>query len=212
MKFLKENSVNLLITLFELVIGILLLINPVGFTTGIIIAAGAVLLVIGIADIVFYWRKPFTEATHQKYLAKGLTLTAAGLFCICFSRWFIETFPLLTFLYGLLLLVFGFYKVQWSVDLLRQKNKRWWMGALSAAASLIFSAVIIANPFASSVAIWYFVAIALIVEAVADLVVVLMIRIFINITFKAVKKEVSKNMEAVDAAPEPSDEAIPPSE
>ena len=48
MKFLKQNSVNLLISLCELIIGILLLIDPTGFSNGIIIAFGAACLAFGI--------------------------------------------------------------------------------------------------------------------------------------------------------------------
>lgn len=132
MKFLKQNSVNLLISLCELIIGILLLIDPTGFSNGIIITFGAACLAFGIVQIVFYWKKPLTEAISRFYLMKGLISVSGGLFCICFSHWFLETFKLLSFLYGILLLISGFYKVQWSVDLLRQKEKRWGLAAISA--------------------------------------------------------------------------------
>ena len=128
MKFLKQNSVNLLISLCELIIGILLLIDPTGFSNGIIIAFGAACLAFGVVQIVFYWKKPLAEAISRFYLMKGLISISVGLFCICFSHWFLETFKLLSFLYGILLLISGFYKVQWSIDLLRQKEKRWWLG------------------------------------------------------------------------------------
>ena len=123
MKFLKQNSVNLLISLCELIIGILLLIDPTGFSNGIIIAFGAACLAFGVVQIVFYWKKPLAEAISRFYLMKGLISISVGLFCICFSHWFLETFKLLSFLYGILLLISGFYKVQWSIDLLRQKRK-----------------------------------------------------------------------------------------
>ena len=76
MKFLKQNSVNLLISLCELIIGILLLIDPTGFSNGIIIAFGAACLAFGVVQIVFYWEKTacrgnlaflFDEGTYKYF-------------------------------------------------------------------------------------------------------------------------------------------------
>ena len=210
MKFLKKNSVNLLISICELVLGILLLINPTGFTTGIIIAFGAACLIFGIIQIVFYWRKPFADAMSHLYLMKGLISSSLGLFCICFSHWFLDTFVLLSFLYGILLLISGFYKVQWSIDLLRQKEKRWWMGAISAVLTIIFSLLIIGNPFSSVNAIWIFSGIALIIESVLDLITLLLIRVFVNAKLpKHTKKETNaeSSSEAAQSSVDNSDDS-----
>lgn len=188
MKFLKQNSVNLLISLCELIIGILLLIDPTGFSNGIIIAFGAACLAFGIVQIVFYWKKPLAEAIPRFYLMKGLISISVGLFCICFSHWFLETFKLLSFLYGILL-ISGFYKVQWSIDLLRQKEKRWWLAAVSAGLSILFSLIIIGNPFSTVTVTWIFSGVVLIAEAIIDIVMLLLIRVFVNAKFPKIKKK-----------------------
>ena len=198
MKFLKENSVNLLLGLCELALGILLLINPTRFTTSIIIAFGAVCLIFGIIQIVFYWRKPFAEAMSRLYLMKGLLIISVGLFCICFSHWFLETFVLLSFLYGILLLASGFYKIQWSIDLLRQKKKRWWMSAISAVLTIVFALLIIGNPFSSVNTTWIFSGIALIVSAVVDIVTLLLIRVFVNAKLPKREKNVNETAELIN--------------
>lgn len=220
MKFFKENSVSLLLCLCELVLGILLLINPTSFTTGIIIAFGAVCLVFGIVQIIFYWKKPFAEATSRLYLMKGLVSVSLGLFCVCFSHWFLETFVLLSFLYGILLLISGFYKVQWSIDLLRQKTKRWGLGAISAATTLVFAILIIGNPFSSVNVTWIFSGIALIAQAVIDLATILLVRVFVNAKFPKRQKKIKEaeppvdttsTQQATDFSQEASTEAQPTS-
>ena len=59
------------------------------------------------------------------------------------SEWFIVTFPVLTILYGITVLVTGFYKVQMTVDTLRMKRVRWGWMAVGAALSLALAAIIL---------------------------------------------------------------------
>lgn len=86
------------------------------------------------------------------------------------SNWFIVTFPLLTVIYGVLTLLGGINKVQWAIDMLRAKQKYWFVAIISAVLTLVFSALILANPFASTAVLWTFIAVTLIVEAVIDIV------------------------------------------
>ena len=86
------------------------------------------------------------------------------------SNWFIVTFPLLTVIYGVLTLLGGINKIQWAIDMLRAKQKYWFVAIISAVLTLVFSALILANPFASTAVLWTFIAVTLIVEAVIDIV------------------------------------------
>ena len=168
-KAMKKNS-NLVMCLAELIIGILLLINPVGFTRGIIIALGIPLALQGIGSIVGYIREKPQTASEGNLLAKGLLLTCSGLFCMFRSSWFITVFPVLTVLYGVMTLVTAFGKLQWTADLLRLKHKYWFFALISAVLSLVLSILILSNPFSSTAALWVFIGISMIVEAVVDVV------------------------------------------
>ena len=103
-------------------------------------------------------------------LAIGLLTIAAGLFCILRTGGFVQTFPVLTILYGLAVLVAGFIKTQTTVDMLRLKRPGWIWMAVSAALSLSLAAVILFNPFDTTVFLWRFTAVVLLAEAVWDLV------------------------------------------
>ena len=152
----------------ELVIGILLLINPVGFTTGIIIVLGLALMVAGLVSVVKYIRADPDTASQEGGLAKGLIFLLFGFFCVFRSDWFILTFPLLTVLYGVMALVCGICKVQWAADMLRAKQKFWYIGAIAAFLTIVFACLILANPFAATATLWRFVGVTMIVEAAAD--------------------------------------------
>ena len=168
MKAIKKHLKGILFCLFELAVGILLLIDPLGFTTGIVIAAGVALLVLALVLIIKYCRTEMKVAAQGQYLLKGLLALAAGAFCTIKPQWFVVTFPAFTVLYGVTVLTAGLVKVQFAVDMLRAKNDRWFFGLIGAVVSVICAVVILNNPFATTAVLWMFTGISLIVEAVVD--------------------------------------------
>ncbi len=174
MKTLKQNGNAIIMCIIEVVVGILLLVNPVGFTTGIIIAAGIALMVDGLLNVIRYFRSSPMEAAAGQLLMRGLIALLAGAFCALNSEWFIITFPMIAILYGVAVLIGGLGKVQITMDMLRAKNSKWWWGAISAAVSIICAFVMINNPFSSTVALWWFTGISLIVEAIFDMITLIM--------------------------------------
>ena len=174
MKNFAVKPGGIIFCLFEIVIGILLLISPVGFTTGIISALGIALMASGVISVVQYIRADAKEAAKGQYLTKGLLLLLSGGFCAFKSHWFIVTFPALSILYGVGVLVTGITKVQLTFDMIRQKNKKWFLGLISAAISIICALIILKSPFASATVLWMFTGISLIVEAVFDMVTLIM--------------------------------------
>lgn len=170
MNSLKGNVNVIMLCLFELIVGTLLLINPVGFTAGIIMVVGIVMILLGLIDVVRYFRTSADEALLEQTLAKGLLSLLAGIFCVWKTEWFIVTFPVLTILYGILILVAGISKIQLTVDMLRMKNKKWFWAAISAVISIACAIAILQSPFASTAVLWMFTGASLIVEGIIDIV------------------------------------------
>lgn len=168
-KVISGNS-NLFMSIVEIVIGILLLINPVGFTSGIIIAFGIAMMLMGLGQIIKYFTTEAEEAAEGGKLSKGILFTVLGGFCAFKSGWFIATFPVITILYGVLILVAGVSKLQKAVDMARVKQNYWFVALIGALLTLVFAILILANPFASTAVLWSFIGITLIVEAVMDVV------------------------------------------
>ncbi len=176
MKALKQNGNAIILCIIEVVVGILLLVDPVRFTAGIIIVAGGALMISGLLNVIRYFTSSPEEAAVGQLLMQGLIALLAGAFCAFNPGWFILTFPVIAILYGVAVLVGGLSKIQITVDMLRAKNSKWWWGAISAVISIVCALVIINNPFSSTVALWWFTGISLIVEAVFDLVTLIMSR------------------------------------
>lgn len=173
-KKIKANAGNILICLLEIVAGVLLLMDPVGFSTGIIIVGGVGLLLFGCTCVIRYFHAEPVVAAQEHTLVQGLLGITSGLFCVLHSDWFIVTIPMLTILYGLAVLITGLCKIQMTADMLRLKKPHWGWMAVSAILSLALSVIILWNPFTSSVILWEFAAISLIVEAVFDIVTIIM--------------------------------------
>lgn len=169
----KILSGKILLCACEILVGILLLIDPEAFTASIITGLGLILFALGTISVFGYFRTPPEEAQMGQGLVKGLCAILGGMFCIFRSGWFIAAFPLLTIIYGVSILLVGLVRVQWAVDMFRMKRERWPLATISAVISLAAAAVILLNPFDATILLWRFVAISLLVEAAADLAVLI---------------------------------------
>jgi len=170
MKTLKNNALAIVVLLFELVVGILLLVEPEEFTTLIVMICGIVLLASGVMEVIRYFREQPETAEKEQTMAKGLCMLLGGGFCLLRTNWFVETFTVLTAVYEAKILLAGLVKVQWTVDMLRLKLQSWYIAAITAVVTLACGVVVLLNPFASLKVLWMFMGIALLVEAAADVV------------------------------------------
>lgn len=176
MKYLKKNAPSVAMALGELIVGALLLFRPVAFTRGILIVLGVVLAAMGLVSVYRYFRTNPLEAARNQGLARGLGLLVIGGFCALNSEWFIAMFPVLTVLYGVLLLFGGLYKVQKAVDLHRLGTGVALWAGISAASTLLFAVIILCNPFATISALWVFIGAILIGEAALDVAAMILVR------------------------------------
>lgn len=172
MSVIKMNIKEIIFCISELVIGILLLINPVSFTSGIIVLLGVSMLATGILFGYKYFRMDAEEAKKGNMLTFAILLVMVGAFCILRSDWFIATFPILTVLYGVMMLISGVSKIQTMVDMLRLQNNKWFWAGINAAVSIVCAVIIFWSPFTSTALLWIFAGVSLIVEAVLDIVTI----------------------------------------
>ncbi len=169
MKNFKENAYHVLLCVIEIVIGALLLIEPVRFTSTILLLGGILSIVLGVLSVIRYFQTDAITAAKGQLLLKGLALLSLGYLLAFEHQWIMAAFPVITVLYGVFLFADGLFKVQWTVDTLRLKKGKWFLPAIGAAASVICAIVIVKNPFSSTAVLWIFIGAALIAEAVVDI-------------------------------------------
>jgi uncharacterized membrane protein HdeD (DUF308 family) len=174
MKVLQKYLSGMVLSLFEIFVGVLLLIDPFAFTSGIIMVLGAILLFVGLICLFKYFREDAAKASLEQNLFKALIALSLGGFCVLGNGFIVEISALLTFVYGAVILITGFSKIQKTVDLLRLKKTKWGFTAISAVVTVICAALILFNPFGATEWIWRFIGISLIVEALIDALAVLL--------------------------------------
>lgn len=167
MKKFLHNFRSLIYCVGEIIIGILILINHVAFTNTIVRALGAVLIVLGVLNIMKYFKQTAEDGAMSMGLSKGLIQILAGIFCIFNPEWFTTTFTFLSVAYGVGILVVGMIKLQWAVDALRLGNTSWAFSLLGGASSIILGLLIVSTLLAENVA-WIFVGVTLIVIGAFD--------------------------------------------
>lgn len=175
MKWPKEFvAARILLCVLELIVGILLWIDPAGFATGIFVVGGVLLMLLGVVQIVQYFRLSPEEAFFRQPLVKGLLLIGIGALFVFGADWLLLTFPILTVLYGIAIGFSGLVKIQLATDLFRWKIKNWVWPALSALLSIVCGALMLWNPFASTTVLWSLAGALLVAAAVTDAVTLLL--------------------------------------
>ena len=165
MKFIRENAQSIILILFLLVIGIMLLVNPVAFAALIIKIAGLGLIIVGAVNLVKYFQAEPDVAAKGMNFFVGAVMISVGVFAFFATGWFVSVFPILAVLYGLMQIALGYLEAQHAIDALRMKEGYWWMRAISAVISLLFGFIITCNPGITFISIWVFTGITLIIDA-----------------------------------------------
>lgn len=165
--FIRKHSTNLTLCLAELIVGILLLVNPTGFTRAIIMAVGAAVAALGVFNVLRYFRTEPAQAALEHRLASGLGQLVLGLFFLFKSDWLVGLFPVLTRLYGAGVLVLALFRIQQFVDARRLNLRKGLISGASALFTLLYAAMILFIPETT----WVFIGVMLLLEALMDFLI-----------------------------------------
>jgi uncharacterized membrane protein HdeD (DUF308 family) len=194
MKALFKNFGSILISIIEIIAGILLLVNPTTFISYIVLIAGIFLVLSGIISGVKYFVTPIDKAEDGQDLFKALVSLSVGGFLMAKNTLFVsaEAKTIISYIFGAAILLVGFTKVQNTFDKLRRKQ--FFIVSLVSAAITIACAVIILTQVIALDIIWIFAGITLIVEALVDIADI--------ITGAVVSKKKAKKDEPIEATAE----------
>ncbi len=173
MKRVLDRFGGVITALCELGVGIFLFIDHDRFSETIITVLGVVIAAMGIFEILGYFRMTPEEGTESMGMTKGLLGVLAGFFCVFRAEWFTNTFPVMTVVYGVAMVVLGVRKLAETVDMLRLKNSSWTWKLAGGLVTAICAVVTLKRPLDGD-AMWIFIGVALVVEGVIDIITLVM--------------------------------------
>lgn len=193
MKKLLKNANSGIICLIEIIVGILLLVNPTAFISYILIIAGAFIAISGIISGIKYFLSSADEGEESQGLSKALVSVTIGAFLMIRNNIASEAIGIISLVFGAAILYTGYTKLQKAVDKIRRKQL--FIVALISAAVTILCAVLVLTGVVENI-IWIFIGVALIVEAAIDLADI------ITGAISGKKKEASNEPESIEAEAE----------
>ena len=167
---LKKISATLLLSVGEVALGILLLVSPEGFTMAVVVAVGILFVVSGLLSIIGYLRLPKEEAMLTWKFSAGAAGITLGILAILYRDRIMQEFGMLTMVYGLVIMMLAFLKLQITVDALRARLHYWYLMLISFVLTTGVSLLLLKNIYAKEETAWLVTGIVLIVLAVFDAV------------------------------------------
>lgn len=174
---LTHKLYPLLLALAHILVGVLLLVNPVAFSSAVIIIAGIWLVVMGALSLFRYFKDDPRQAILKQEMASGLLMLVVGVFFILNPGSLISLVPAMILVYGTVLLFGSFRYLQMAVDFWRLKLPLFPVALSGAAIQLIASIVFLANPFGTSLAAFLFVGIFFLLTGLFSLALLVMEKI-----------------------------------
>lgn len=175
--------------------GLALIIWPSIMTDLALYATAAIFLIYAAIKAWRYFKTPARETVKGFALATAL-MAALFAVIVLLDRTVFEA--LLPRVWGLLLLVAGFTKIQYSVDFYRLREQKWWWMLIAAAVSIVLGTLCTTSPDFIKGILSQFIGASLLLEGVIDTVAL----IFLRKTKAAAKKADAAH--AQPAAPAPA--------
>lgn len=167
-KTLKRDTV--LLSIIFTALGLLFLLAP--DTSGYIICyiVGGVLCAFGVLRGITHFVGKTAEMFGSYGLVQGLALLIVGVSALVSPGWLEDLLP---YMFGLVLIVDGAFKLQHAVDLIRLHAGCWWGVLITAVAVIAVGVVTFFDPFVASSTRMMFIGACLIANGVSDLIVIL---------------------------------------
>lgn len=154
------------ISLAMILLGLCLIIWPHISATVLCYLFGALILITGIVRIVCYIRRGVSALFHYHELPLGLLDILLAVFFFSRSRYVVLVLPVVI---GIMILVDSIFELQMAIDLKQLGLGRWWSILALSILSILFSFLLVLNPFEGSVTLMVFVGLSLIVDGIQSL-------------------------------------------
>lgn len=163
--FKLSDTKNL--AMLSILVGLLFLIFPVGLLTGVTFVIGLIGLAFGAFHIYGYFSNSKSNADYPSRLALGLIFATIGIYFVLKPNFIMIV---TSFVFGLVVLVFSYFLVQYAMDLKKADYKHWRYTLIAAAVCIIFGILILVDVFPTEKGRMMFIGASLVVVGLAQTV------------------------------------------
>lgn len=156
----------IILAVLEVVLGVVLILNPMTSAITLSYLFGALVLIWGLAKVIGYFTKDDFGVPYGLDLAGGILNLLMGLLLIIFPGISVAVLPVfvaLTLLFG------GILRIQTAVELKRVGYGNWWLTLLFALIVTALSIFLLFNPFAGTVIAMVLIGITIAADGIINL-------------------------------------------
>ena len=172
LEYAKRCEKNMLFsTVFTLVLGIVLFFEPAGSIKVITGLIATLFLVIGVLQLIDYFKQSKLEKMMSLSLILGLILSGIGVFLFVNIESLVN---FITTIIGLSLLVKSLFKLQFAFNI-KDISSKWFYNLIVGMVGGILGIILLVNPFKSAEIFLKIVGVLLVIGSIAELVETLMV-------------------------------------
>ena len=149
------------------VLGLVLTICP-GLASSVVFnAIGIVAIIIGAIHLARYFMLDAHSSLKSNGMFTGLMWLAGGILIIALKGLLLSLLPMF---FGLVLLIGGIMKLQYTLNFKRMGARRWYLELAATILSIAFGLIILINPFNTALLLMRIAGVALLIEGIQNLV------------------------------------------
>ena len=187
----RKNS-SIIIALISIILGIVLMIYKNTAVKFICIAAGVVLMALGMYYIVTYFTHKSKVSALQLDLLLGIIMFLLGLWMAVKPE---SVISLLQYVVGAVIIIHGLVDLQAALNIKRGGYEKWWVSLILALVTIVLGTLILVDPFSALDALLILIGIVLVFDGISDLYIILRI----SKVFHEVKDAVEDARQEADA-------------
>ena len=186
-ELIKDSyKISLVQSIFFIVIGLLLFINPASFVVSVSYLLGIFLLVYGVVNIIKYTQSK--ELSLSKvFLVIGIILSLAGLFLIIKPTFIGSIVPCVI---GVCLIMNSIEKLMYLKFYLDKNSENYIISLISAIVALSAGVFLLFNPLSGTLIVTQIIGVIIVIYAVMDLIEKLRYKNVVNPKQKKIDKEI----------------------
>ncbi len=193
--FNKMFTTSILTSIIFIAFGIFLLLRPDTTIRIISYTIGIILILLGAFSLGKYYSDNKEKKSIDFNLIYGILSIIVGLVMILNPTALATLIP---FVLGFWIVINGVIKIQYALELKKNKNDAWVATIVIALLILIWGLILVFNPFSGAIAITQLIGIFIIIYSILDIVESTLIRKNLKDMGKTIKKEIKKAKKIIE--------------